>query len=359
MKLPSHPAAWRLAGLALALIVLPAPVSGVAAEDTPRKPEEALGGLSALAEAFEQIGDWDQQYEPIAAATKRLWEQNEWNDEADIYARDSLLEVARIPPWELSRRIDKLTTLSEERYDLTPRQAQAFRRRVVHDASKLMFRHAGVILKQTREVIGARGAGEPFTAEQVARWTRENEPLMQDAKRVFVEFLDDFERTMTPEQKAILARDRRSADKRLGYMDEQRALWAEGKWDPAQWGLQDDPVQRQSASKNPGQARRQGSLAQVTRWKAYAPKTWIAYLRHFEKQHALDPAQATAAQSVHAETFERAEAYMHSRAAELAVVPEDERDTHPALAPVRALFWELTERFDALLTKQQRAAQEP
>lgn len=359
MKLSPHPVTWRLKGLVLALVVLPALASGVAAEDTQPKPEEGFGGLSALAEAFEQIGDWDQQYEPIAEATKRLWEQNEWNDEADIYARDSLLEVARIPPWELSRRIDKLTTLSEERYDLTPRQAQAFRRRAVHDVSRFMFRHAGVILKQTREMIGARGAGEPLTAEQVARWTRENEPLMQDAKHVFAEFLDDFEGTMTPEQKELLARDRRSADKLLRYVDEQRAQWAEGKWDPTQWGMQDNPAQRQSNSKNPGQARRQGSLAQVTRWKDYDPKTWITYLRHFEQKYALDPGQTTAAKSIHAETFERAEAYMHSRAAELAVVPEDERDTHPAFAPVRALFSELQGRFDALLTKQQRAAQEP
>jgi len=343
----------------LALIVLLTPVGGWVEDRTPPKPEEAFGGFSALAEAFEQIGDWDEQYEPIAAATQRLWEQNDWNEEADLYARDAVLEVARIPPWELSRRLEKLSEICDERYSLTPRQGQAFRRRVVQDAGKLMFRHAGLIIKQTREVIGARASGEAFTAEQVARWTQESEPLMQDAKQVFVEFLDDFERTMTPEQKAILARDRRSADKRLRFMDEQRAQWAQGKWDPSKWGLQDDPAHRPSAEKPEAQGGRQGSLAQVTRWRSYAPKTWIAYLRHFEKQYSLDPAQATAAESIHAETFERAEAYMQGRAAELAVVPEDERDTHPAFAPVRALFSELTERFEALLTKQQRARQEP
>ena len=357
MKLFVHPAVWYFGEVAL--VVLLAPAIGRAQEQGQPKSEDALGGLSSLAEAFQQIGDWDEQYEPIATATRRLWEQNDWNEEADVYARDALLKVARIPPWELGRRLDKLTELSAERYSLTPRQTQAFRRRVVTDASKFMFRHAGVILEQAQEMIAARGSGEPFSAEQVARWTRENEPLMQDGKRVFAEFLDDFELTMTPEQKAILARDRRSADKRLRYLDEQRAQWAQGNWDPSAWGLPDDPALRPDASKPAPQVGRQGSLAPVTRWKDYDPKTWIAYLRHFERQYALDPGQTTAAESIHAETLERAETYMQGRAAELALVPEEDRDTHPVFAPVRALFSELQERFAALLTRAQRTEQEP
>ena len=336
------------------------PVFGVARaeEQAGPKSKDPFSGFSALAEAFEQIGDWDQQYEQIAAASGRLWEENGWNDEADLYARDAFLKVACIPPWEIGRRLEKLTEICEERYDLTPRQTQAFRRRVVYDVSKMLFRHGGLIIEQTREYVSAIGSGESISAEQVAQWTRENEPLMQDAKQVFVEFLDDFERTMTPEQRAILARDRGSADKRIRYVEEQRAQWAQGKWDPSKWGLQDDPTPRPPPEKPAAQGGRQGSLAEVTRWKDYDPGTWIAYLRHFQQQYALDPGQTTAAESIHTETAERAEAYMQGRAAELGLVPEEDRDTHPVFAPVRALFSELQDRFSALLTSEQRKGRE-
>jgi hypothetical protein len=91
---------------------------------------------------------------------------------------------------------------------------------------------------------------------------------------------------------------------------------------------------------------------------AYDPATWYACVLQLQERFKLDPGQVTTAESLHAELFERAKAYVDKHADTLKQVPPGERDTHAAYEPIRTLFDELNSRLDAIPTTSQRIRNE-
>ncbi len=338
------------------------------AQDASPSPDTQFNNLAPLGEELRALGNWESQYAHIARAARNIWASNGWTDEADVFARDVVLDVARIPPWELTQRIERLTELVSERYAFSGDQRARFQQRVVREVAGVLLRHSGVILTQVHEVIQARSADQPFTPDQVARWTEQTEPLMADSRQRLGRFLDDLATTMTPQQRAILERDRQSIDKRLAYIDARRSDWRAGRWTPDAWGLQDDPIQKPSASMpatDPaGGAPRAKAGAKTdpelpTRWLAHDPATWAAYVRDFVTRCRANTAQREAAWSIHAETFSRAVAYQQTHVEEMRAVADASRATDPVFGPVRALFAELQTRLDALRTASQRSTAMP
>ncbi len=328
------------------------------------EPDDQLGTwFAGLADHFGGL-DWDREYEFITRAVHNVWARNGWDEEADRFARDLITEVAAIPPWEFRKRFDLFSRRVGERYHLSPGQIEQFRFLVTREMGGLLARHSGVILEQAVEGFQARAAKRPFTPEQVARWTKAGDPLFQDAHKSFDHVAEKLSSSLSPSQRRIWDRDLAAATKRWNDLETARGRWAQGGWRADDWGLQDDPIQERAGrqgdfglSETVQTLRGQSDSHQaavVSRWRAYDPSTWFAYLMDFQKRYRLDPGQMSAARSIHGELVDRAVAYAKTHAEHLKDVPEDERATHEAYAPIRTHFAELQARLEAIPTTAQR-----
>ena len=348
--------AWRrtVAAGALYLAMLASPV-GAQSRGEPR-PADDPPAFQDLSNTFRQLGDWEEPYLVAAQAVQAVWERNGWTSEPDLYARDLVLDVARIPPWQINDRLDKLLEHAGERYELTPTQLQRFRQGMVWEMASFAVQHSAVITQQVGEFVSMQRSGEPFDAEDVARFTRATQPLFDDGLSRVQRFLDVQAESMTPRQRALLARDRTALDKRVAYVREARERWAAGEWNPADVGLDrhpwyappDDPA---AGGDQPG--------AKPERWAAHRPETWIVFVRHYGNQYSFDRSQSISARSIHDELVKRARTYERTRAKELWAVPPGERSRHAAYEPIRRLFEELQARLAALRTAAQRSQDEP
>ncbi|MBU0719460.1 MAG: hypothetical protein KJ749_14530 [Planctomycetes bacterium] len=352
----------RCLGAGLALIVAIGEV-GVASE---------AGDDSVLTQFGKLIGDsgkldWEAESQVISEAIDRLFAQSGWDSEPHRYARELVREVSAIPPWEMVRRLDVLVDRVSERYRLSPEQATRFRGLVLRETGSLLARHRGVILEELGEVLRTRAAGEPFTAEQIARWTKANAPLFQGLRESSDQVIKELSVSLDPPQRRILQRDVTAFDERWKTLEQWRSKWARGQWEPSEWGLEGGPAKAGSAavgadskaipsapSVQSGQDRPEEKIKQPTRWQAHDPSTWMAYIRAMERRYQLDASQVNAARSIHDELVERASAYIEGHAEQLRQVPLDQRPTHEQYEPVRALFDELEARVEGIPTSIQR-----
>jgi hypothetical protein len=327
--------------------------AGVVAQEEPTddRGDEVYQKVFEITELVKGIGDWDTEYQNVARAVNTIWEQNGWTDEADIYARDMILDVAEIPPWDFMGRIQRFNEHVQERYDLTDEQSFRFLGVMWREAGAGLVKNFPVILKQTQEMIETRTQGQPFTPEQIAEWTKESEPLFND----FLQRADRASRQMRglldPEQQAVFDRDLKSFTKRVTHYAEKRKEWVQGGWRPSDWGMQDDPIQR-AEHVQPGQQGAEST--RIPRWLPHEPSTWFAYVLHAKKRYRFDAAQMEAAKSIHDELLERATAYAKLHAAQLRAVPKSERAVHKDYEVIRRLFTELKERIRSLVTRVQR-----
>ncbi len=334
--------------------------------------------------------DWDEEAERVRVAAEQLWQRNGWTDESDVFAREVAVEVTRIPPWDVAARLNLLKTRVAERYGLDEARSAQLQRSIIREAAGFLLRNSPALLEHGNEALRARAEGRPYTAEQVQRWAKALDPLMNDARASVDRLAREIEPGLSPDKKELFRRDMESFEKRAGYVDRMKTRWAEGKWTPEDWGMEKDPIQTGAlrpaspASAASGSSPSGGPPAIVptippgrsdpmtpteltitpeppgsgatlpTRWIAHDPKTWIAYVLHVEKRFAFDAGQKTTAASIHAELYDRATDYLSAHRAELSAVPHAQRAQDPRYAPVVALFEELQRRLEALPTTRQR-----
>ena len=333
----------------------------------PTDPDEQLPDLARRFNETQgilrQLGDWEHEAELGRNYFDRVWSENGWDSDADQFARQVGQAVVEIPPWNLQGRLKRFGDLIQERYQLDESQRRVLAGAVQRELIGLAVRHAGTIFQQTREMVGARVRGEPFTAEQIAKWTSDSEPLMADGRRSVQHIAERLGKALTPDQQELLADDLKSFEKRKAFYNRLRADWADGRWKAEDWGLENDPVQRgttgggtRPTSENvsdPGQPDRPS-----TRVLPYDETTWGRYATDFITRYGLDPSQKRAVQSILTELVARAGEYRQAHRAELDAIPLPERATHTSLAPIRTLFLELKQRLGTVPTGAQRAAAE-
>lgn len=306
-----------------------------------------------IAQTTRKLGDWEQQYAQIEKAINRIWEENDWSAEADVFARDLALEVAHLPPWDYVQRFQLASKRLSERYDFTPEQTAQVQGMALREMSGFVMGNSRVLLKQVREWVDATTNMEAITPERVAQWTKESDPLLQDAQKRFDRAVATLRKSLSPEQRAVLDQDLASYRKRMEYITQKRHAWAKGQWHPEDWGMDGDTFGGASVDAAAGRDRA-GRAKSLPRWKPYQPSTWYAYVLHFEKRFKLDASQADAARSVHAELVERANYYISTHADTLRSVAPQERLTHPEFSSIRTWFEELRSRLESLLTRSQR-----
>ncbi len=331
-----------------------------------RIPETNPGHQAQLLTAeLQKLGDWEPQHEFIDAAVENLWSENEWTSESDLFARETLTEVAKIPPWELNRRLETIVERVSDRYDMPADKRDAFRSSIYRETFGFMLKNAPLLLEHTQEYVGMRVRGEPFTAEAIAEWTQESESLMEDWLSRSERMIETFEASIPEEHRGLLERDLESYHRRVDAIQDMRESWANGGWKPEHWGLQNDPIQLKAAlsaaEATPGFSDAERAALDRTGMVpkvhfAYDPSTWEAYVRNFIALYALDPGQTTAAESILVELLTRATDHLKANMSELAVVPRVERQRHEHFAVIRGMFEELKRRLARIPTAAQKRA---
>jgi hypothetical protein len=355
----------RLLIVVLHLLALGEGASGRGSRpDTPGQMPQPLDQLRVATEQMKKLGDWQEQCRTVERAIDRIWLENGWNKEPDLFARRAAHRVASVPPWEVAKRIEVMTDIIRDRYRLTDDQFAALQGAFYRELGGFMFNHAGTIFRQTREAVHARLANEPFTTEQVARWTRESDGLLQDARTRFERIGTELAQTLNPAQRRIYDRDMQSYRQRTEFMDQMRRRWAEGGWRPEDWGLENDPIQSQGPD-SPSSPDKLGSVngrpqsngkPAPAPFLSYDETTWGTYVRLFVIRYRLDAAQIVAAHSILREVEARAADHRKLHRKEMDAVPRGERDTSPVFRPIRQLFEELQRRLRTIPTSAQRRA---
>jgi hypothetical protein len=319
--------------------------------------------------------DWDKMSPHFVQMIDRMFERNGWTDESDQYARKVASRIAALPPWDLPGRFGVLTEEVSGRYGLTPQQTTLFQRAVMRESFGMMVKHGPALWEQAQEALQGRAQGKPYTAEQIARWAKDADPVYREMEASIERVASELELTMPDEKKSVLEKDMAGFHKRQKAVKAMSQRWAKGLWKPDEWGLEDDPIQtggvrasaepqQPGAVPNPQTARpvaplvapAVASVAIPDHWVEHDPGTWIALVMEIGKRYRLDAGQMDTAWSIHAELVDRADRYSKLRTSELAAVPTVQRPTHEAYLPIRELFGELRDRLESLPTSAQREA---
>lgn len=268
--------------------------------------------------AMQELGDWDEHYEYITDATERVFERNGWDSESDLAALEMAREVGKIPPWRSQERFDAALEMVGDRYLLDEGQLATLQTKALQMNIELFTKHSDRILEYALEAVETRAAGEPFTPEQVAHWTRLAEPVFVDARKSMNRAAKDFMEELDPEQRELLQLDLDAANKRMSGIEHMAENWKRGGWDPHDWGMEDDPIQNRgreqaatgaegAANSNAARAAGQGGVRasetpeappREARPKPSKPKleptaddAWARYVKAFILKYALDNEQ--------------------------------------------------------------------
>lgn len=331
----------------------------------------ALKHISEIGAEMRRLGDWKPQADLIDAYMDKLWASQGWTSDADVFAKNVMREVSRTPPWQFQQRMEKLTGMVGDRYQLDAAQRARFESTLYRETFGMFFRHADLIVSQTREIVSARVMKRAFTPVDIARWTRESEHLLSDALSTIDRIGESMQRDMTDAQREIMRKDNESFRRRMEFVMEQRRSWANGEWTPGDWGLEHDPIQtggkpersQRDARLPPIPATRIADIGRIPDPMSKPAKparpenesTWARFVRLFVAKHGLDAGQRTAIYSILAELESRAGQYRQGHHEQLTAIPTADRATSGAYAPIRDMFEELKARAEALMTNTQRA----
>lgn len=324
--------------------------------------DKGLAQVAGLGAEISKMGEWEYQYPSIERAINNMWDKNGWRSESDQFARELMLEVASIPPWEFTRRTETAIDQVARRYKMTPAQRTTFQSQMYMRTGKLLFKNRSMLFKQIREVTTLRTLGKPINPDQVSQWVNESDELMDMARSEFNGMVEAVSQSFTPEQKQLLESDMESYRQRVKATNELREAWRRGEWSAEDWGLDTDPIQ---TGTNPVERAKQVQLLRASANRAhqqrlaesyYLPSdetTWERYVRRFIAQYDLNEAQSESCLSILREMKLRARAYTIAHGDEMESVPKTARPYSPAFDRIRQLFEELKDRLERIPTDHQ------
>ena len=351
--------------------------------------QDELTGLERFAmhlfDRFRETTDWDAHWTYLGAAIEDIYVQNAWDSEEDAFSLELIETVGAIPPWQFRDRVDAFMNAIGDRYLLDEEQQALFQDTILRETGGLFARHAARLLPDVIESLQTRLAGEPFTPEQVARWTENSTPVFDDARRSFNATNLELLRHLDPDQQSMLLADLAAANRRMDRIEELRELWLRGQWEPGDWGLSEDPIQRGEAPGGlppppsppgvglPGDSAGESGPAgsQPSSRPTADTDPWAAYVRDFIRRYKLDDAQqrrawvvydaAVARRSFHQRRHDKKMDHLSglpragderfaARVAELA-------SSHKV--KIELIFESMKHRLDKLPTRRQRRTAEP
>lgn len=199
--------------------------------------------ISKVASLAQQLGDWSVQAELGRTAVEKVFQRAGWDSEEDLFAFEMFRAMDSRPPWAMQERMDTFFSLLTGRYQLNPEQRTRLKELFYRESVGLFSQHADAILTYSTEMLEARIAGQPFSPEQVARWSKLAEPVMNDGLARMTRATEELMEDMSAEQQAVVRADLRAADRRLNAVGEMMQEWKQGRWEPSDWGMEEDPIQ--------------------------------------------------------------------------------------------------------------------
>lgn len=325
---------------------------------------------------------WQGHAEYATAAVERMYAYQGWDSESDLFSLELIRRINAVPPWRVQQRFDALAAGLAERYKLDAEQEAFLRRLLVQESTQFFVRHATEILPLVSEAVQTRFAEQPFTTEQVTRWTHTLAPVFHDMRARLDEGSLQLLDRLEPDQQERLARDLLAANRRLDRVDELGSRWWDGDWDPADWGLDADPIQQGARRPRPqardtspaaiaaavGTARPIAKPARPASRPADELDPWARYVRDFIIRYALEEAQQRRAWIIYERArgqrdFHRKRYDRHSEQHQAALTGGNEEVIRQRLAKLneswlktsQLIFNTMQRRLDRLLTRTQRA----
>ncbi len=268
-------------------------------------------------------------------------------------------------------------------YKLDDAQAAALEENLLTQYPAMMNRHRAVLQSLFNEVLEMQLAGETPTAERVAKFAGELEPVLADARRTLKGTYDEMVPRLRPEQRRKWDGDYLKIWAGLSVAEAKLQRWKQGLFKPEEWPLPAaDGNRGKGATSAPAGQRasddESGLLGAPLRLfgggaggldddrRDVPLDQWQAYVKRFIRQHKLDKAQANQAMAILKEIRQRAEAVRKQNRdrfnqinRELPRVDRERRaklkaDLDELRAPLRDLFDELQTRLGDVLRSDQR-----
>jgi hypothetical protein len=237
--------------------------SPAAAQDDSERRARMFQNVGRLLQSFRTLGDWDQHSSYILDATERTYQRQGWNSESDHFSLDLIRSVESLPPWAVQDRFDTMVGMLSDRYMLDEEQERTLRGVMARTSNDIFRAHSERILTYASEAIQARASGEAFTPEMVARWSTLAEPVFLDMRKRLNENAQILASQLDPHQRELLMADLTAANNRLNRVEELGREWKAGKWSPADWGMEADPIQVAAESRNAAEAAKEIANAGV------------------------------------------------------------------------------------------------
>jgi len=199
--------------------------------------------LMELLSALRGLGDWNVHYAYLVDAVERTYARNGWDSESDAFSLELIRQVSQIPPWFPQQRFDRAMEIISERYGLGDRQRHHVRDLFLENSWEVFQEHGERILEYAVDAIRTRASGQPFTPEQVARWVQLAQPVFAESRERLNAAVQSLLPELSEDQRELVEQDLRAANRRLADIERLTRRWAAGQWQPADWGLEDDPIQ--------------------------------------------------------------------------------------------------------------------
>jgi hypothetical protein len=360
-------------GVSVVLLALWVPAG---AQNPPQVTPQEIEQMQEVQKNADLIGPWDGQYMVIDQATTNVFQQQGWSSEPDNYARQLMQDVGRIPPWKPQERQEAFMSALQGRYNLTPDQRSSMDSQIQREAIMVGAKHFKEILPMAMEVVKTRAAGEPFTAEQVQRWSKAIKPIMTDSIESMQRVTGNLKKTMTPEQQRQLDADVEALVKRHRDVEKMVTRWETGGWNPTDWGLQDDPIHAAAMAQYRAQdAEKDGLVAAATASKTAMDSVrpteesdWDLYVRLFCAKYECTDVQRTTAQGILKSSKQEAASIRNARRDQIAKCDElmrkadtpekrkaQQDELQRVLLPIAEIFNRMKSRlWEQILTTEQR-----
>ena len=367
-----------------------------------------------------QLSDWDTQHAYMMEAVEKTYGRAGWSSESDEFSLALMREVNAIPPWSPLERFDRAVEILGGRYGLDADQEQVLRGLAIRTSTEMFQKHSDRIMQYAVEAIQTRAAGEPFTSEQVARWVKLAEPVFQDSRRRVNAVTQTFMKELGEDQQVLVQRDLDAMNRRMADVEVMSRKWAQGEWQPSDWGLEADPIQtggmaaaatsqdggrvgerpvtvrrgngepakeperttarstrrtsgqERAPTEKPAQTRRQASVSNRGGGSGASNDPWAQYVQRFIDKYQLDDVQQTKAWKIYRDVKARADKHRsrYGQQIDAARQRDETSDGGKSNAAARELesklqanldqlFERLKQRLERLPTRAQRRDAKP
>lgn len=335
--------------------------------------QRAVQQMQTLEALTRKIGPWEDEARNIKVANESMFRKYGWNTEADRFTLELVNRVSDVPPWKMMERETVFMDGLQERYLLSSDLRQFVQSEMRRETMTVAFKHLKEFMPTAIEMMTIRSNHQPFTAEQVQRWTRACRPLVAESFDAIDRVVKKTEPKMNDEQRKILRSDLKAFAKRRSDFQKMLDRWEAGEWTAEDWGLQNDPYQRKRTAQvapgpeglrhDPAASSRPGPGIDPANVEA---SEWARYVKWFCEYYECDETQRGKAAAILKDLKKQAVDYLNARridieqAERLGAKADSEakrrhyqEEARRLRQPIRDLFTQLRARLEGLLTSEQ------